>query len=151
MGSIEKLVVNGKFVCLSRQNFEGACSSGKHRQESTSMGAYFWRSRLVVRGLFLWKPFQFAVGVLLVTNFVMSGLEAQMGSDLTLDDGSPSRIAVALEFSDKFFLIIFTVELALNLYAHWMVDFISDSWRCFDFFVVMISLLKPLLENEKDY
>jgi hypothetical protein len=149
MGSIEKLVVNGKFVCLSHfvKTLKELVRQAKHRQESTTIGAYFWRSRLVVRGLFLWTPFQFAVGVLLVTNFVMSGLEAQMGSDLTLDDGSPSRIAVVLEFSDKFFLIIFTVELALNLYAHWMRDFISDSWSCFDFFVVMMSLLKPLLEN----
>ena len=46
-----------------------------------------------------------------------------------------------LKFSDKFFLIIFTLELVLNLYVHWMWDYISDSWNVcwsyFDFFVVM--------------
>ena len=98
MGSIEKLV-DTESLCADElphfvKTLKELVRQTKHRQESQTIGSYFWRSRLVVRGLFLWTPVQFAVGVLLVTNFVMSGLEAQVGSDLTLDDGSPSRIAV---------------------------------------------------------
>ena len=86
--------MNGKFVCLSHfvKNLKEFVRQTKQRQESTTIGAYFRRSRLVVRGLFLW----------------------------TLHDGRSSRIEVVLKFSDKFFLIIFILELVLNLYVHWM-------------------------------
>ena len=65
MGSIEKLVVNGKFVsCLShfvKTLIKELVRQATHRQESQTMEAYFCLSRFVVRGL--WTPFQFAVGL----------------------------------------------------------------------------------------
>ena len=149
IGVIEKLVVDGKFLSLGDfvKTLNELVRQAKCRQQSQTLFAKFARSRLVVRALFLWKPFQMTVGALLAANFAMSGLEAQMGDSLTLDDGSPSQIAVTLAFSDKFFMSIFTIELVFNLYAHWMRDFLSDPWSCFDFFVVLMGLLAPLLED----
>lgn len=77
----------------------------------------------------------------------MSAMEAQAGDNLTLEDGSPSQIAKTLAFSDNFFISIFTIELVLNLYAHWMRDFISDPWCCFDFVVVLMGILTPFLQD----
>ncbi len=60
-------------------------------------------------------------GYLLVANFAISSFEAQMRDSLVLDDGiSPSQIAVILDVGDFAFLVIFTLELVLNFYAHWM-------------------------------
>jgi hypothetical protein len=149
MGLIEKLVVDGKFHSL--RDFVKTLSElvrrAKRRRQGESLFTQFGRSRLVVRALFAWTPFQTTVGGLLVANFAFSAMEAQAGDNLTLEDGSPSQIAKALAFSDNFFISIFTIELVLNLYAHWMRDFISDPWCCFDFLVVLMGILTPFLQD----
>ena len=43
------------------------------------------------------------------------------------------------------FTIVFAVELMLNIYAHWMDEFLADAWNIFDTIVVVISLVAPLL------
>jgi hypothetical protein len=92
------------------------------------------------------------VGILLVANFAMSAFEAQMRDSLVLDDGiSPSQIAVILDVADVAFLVIFTVELALNLYAHWMSEFLADGWSCFDFVVVCMGIIAPFMSNSPSY
>jgi hypothetical protein len=92
------------------------------------------------------------VGILLVANFAMSAFEAQMRDSLVLDDGiSPSQIAVILDVADVAFLVIFTLELVLNLYAHWMSEFLQDGWSCFDFLVVCMGIIAPFMTNSPSY
>jgi len=46
-----------------------------------------------------------------------------------------------LEYVDLFFTAAFTLELLLNLHAHWFLEFVTDGWAVFDFFIVSISLI----------
>jgi hypothetical protein len=127
-------------------------SQAKTRHNSQTLNARFIRSRLLVRSLFKCSPFQICVGILLVANFAMSAFEAQMRDSLVLDDGiSPSQIAVILDVADVAFLVIFTLELVLNLYAHWMSEFLQDGWSCFDFLVVCMGIIAPFMTNSPSY
>ena len=108
MGLIEKLVVDGKFHSLGDfvKTLSELVRLAKRRRQGDSFATQFGRSRLVVRALFAWSPFQTTVGMLLIANFAMSAMEAQAGDSLTLEDGSPSQIAETLALSDIFFLSI---------------------------------------------
>lgn len=66
--------------------------SSKERHNSQTLSTRFIRSRVVVRNLFQYPPFQISVGVLLVAKFNMSAFESQMRDSLLLDDGRPSKI-----------------------------------------------------------
>ena len=100
----------------------------KRRSQENTIAAKFARSRQVVRRLFASLPLQIAVASLLVANFAANAFEAQMQGRLTLPDGSPTDVARFLEHADTFFTVIFAIELAFNIYAHWMHDFINDGW-----------------------
>ena len=126
-------------------------SQAKARHKSHTLNARFIRSRLFVRRLFKSSLFQIGVGILLISNFAMSAFEAQMRESLVLDDGSPSTTAAFLDIADVAFLVIFTVELALNLYAHWMSEFLADGWSCFDFVVVCMGIIAPFMSNSPSY
>jgi len=117
----------------------------KRRNQEQTLAAKFARSRLMVRGLFASLPFQVAVAGLLIANFVANAFEAQMTGRLELPDGSPTETALFLKQSDTFFTTVFAIELGLNLYAHWMHDFVSDGWSIFDLIVVTTSLVTPFL------
>jgi len=113
------------------------------RHQSKSLSAKFARSRLAVRALFQSLSFQLMVGVLLVLNFAMELFKAQTRDAVVASQDAPTY--KFLEAGDTAFLVIFTVELFMNMYAHWMKDFISDGWCCFDFIVVLTSIMTPFL------
>ena len=60
------------------------------------------------------------VGVLLVFNFAMELFKAQMRDAIVASQDAP--INKFLEAGDTAFLVIFTCELFMNMYAHWMND-----------------------------
>ena len=60
---------------------------------------------------------------------------------ITDDDGTLTELGEGLEHIDTFFTIIFTVELAINAYAHWFRSFALDGWNMFDSIVVSLSLV----------
>ena len=72
---------------------------------------------------------------------MVNAAEAQLTSSLYTSSGAPSIIGYRLELMDTFFTAVFTVELAINLYAHWIRPFFSDGWNGFDFIVVSLSLI----------
>jgi hypothetical protein len=45
-----------------------------------------------------------------------------------------------MDVSNLFFTAIFTVELAINLFAHWLKPFLCNPWNLLDAFVVLMSL-----------
>ena len=51
------------------------------------------------------------------------------------------------EIGDTVFTLIFTVELALNLTAHWWSPFWNDGWNVFDFVVVTVCLLSMMFSS----
>ena len=42
---------------------------------------------------------------------------------------------------DLVFVVCFTVELAVNLYAHWFWTFVQNPWSLFDLVIVVLSLI----------
>ena len=91
------------------------------RHQSKSLSPKFARSRLAVRALFQCLSFQLMVGVLLVFNFAMELFKAQMRDAIVASQDAP--INKFLEAGDTAFLVIFTCELFMNMYAHWMKDY----------------------------
>ncbi|KAK3247976.1 hypothetical protein CYMTET_42543 [Cymbomonas tetramitiformis] len=75
---------------------------------------------------------QIVVALLILVNFVVNAAEAQV------PDEGDHPIFKGFEI---FFTVIFTLELVLNLFAHWCGLFWASGWNWFDFIVVAISLL----------
>jgi voltage-gated sodium channel len=105
----------------------------------------FERSREAMRALFESNGLQMFIAFLIVANFAVNAFEAQMTGKLENDDGSPGNTAKVLEKIDIAFTVVFTIELAGNLYAHLFWDFVTDGWCLFDFVIVAVSLLNPLM------
>lgn len=80
---------------------------------------------------------QFFTAGLIFGNFVVNAAEAQVR------EGEGPVVFGVLEM---FFTAIFTVELAINFFAHKYGHFIN-SWNIFDSVVVFVSLLSLLLNN----
>ena len=64
-------------------------------------------------------------------NFAANVVQMQLVSGLTNDDGSLNGTGRLLDTLDTFFTIIFAVELALNMFAHWFRDFWNEGWNWF--------------------
>ncbi len=47
----------------------------------------------------------------------------------------------ALDLLDLLFLIVFSIELGINMYANWFLPFIRNPWSVFDLIVVGMSLI----------
>jgi hypothetical protein len=46
-----------------------------------------------------------------------------------------------LDQLDFAFVILFTAELVINMYAHWLKPFIDNPWSVFDLLIVALSLI----------
>jgi voltage-gated sodium channel len=125
-------------------------SNARQRHQSQTLSAKFARSRVYVRALFDWVPFQVVVGVILVVNFGLEIFKNQRQEMLVDDNGDPTPLSAKLDIVDTSFLVIFTTELFLNVYARWMRDFLSDGWCCFDALVIAMSLITPFLPVSED-
>ena len=77
---------------------------------------------------------QTIVMTLVVVNFCISIAEAE----LVPEPGS--QLDITLESIDLTFTVIFAIELAINLTAHWFWEFWRNSWNWLDFLVVLVSL-----------
>ncbi len=42
---------------------------------------------------------------------------------------------------DMFLICAFTAELCINIYANWLLDFVSSIWNWFDLLIVSLSLV----------
>ena len=49
-------------------------------------------------------------------------------------------LGAAFFYLELSFTILFTVELAWNMFSYWFWDFFGDSWSLFDFAVVITSI-----------
>ena len=64
--------------------------------------------------------------------------EAQfIGNDTDARDSNFERV---MDVSNLFFTAVFAVELAINLFAHWLKPFLRNPWSLLDAIVVLMSL-----------
>lgn len=77
---------------------------------------------------------QIFVTLLILLNFIVMAIEAQLQP--MQQHPAEAQLLNDLEWA---FLISFTVELAVNQYSHWFLEFWKNPWNYFDFFVVTIS------------
>jgi hypothetical protein len=64
-----------------------------------------------------------------------------MQGSLFNPDGSETPLMSALDDLNFSLTIVFAFELLVNLYAHWLRDFVQSSWSVFDAAVVSLSLI----------
>ena len=61
-------------------------------------------------------------------NFLVSIFEAQYGSRMTLGNGSTTELGQMTDELNLAFSVIFSIELLVNVWAHWPTMFISNAW-----------------------
>eukprot|EP00854_Cymbomonas_tetramitiformis_P007855 gene7855-9328_t len=121
----------------------------------------FWRYQKLARKWYNSNVIQFAIAFVIFLNFILNAVEAQAGMGMLpanlmriyqADGVAHSKyIVVPDDMQDVFtvfediFTVIFTVELFLNMYAHWCWKFWGSGWNIFDFLVVTVSLLARTL------
>jgi voltage-gated sodium channel len=119
---------------------ETICALAASARKRICPGTVLVRTRRAAQQLFQSSLFQTAIALLLCANFVINAWEAQISNSLFNDDGSPSSHKKILDKLDLFFTIVFAAELAVNMYAHLLWDFVRDGWSIFDTIVVAASL-----------
>jgi len=77
---------------------------------------------------------EIAVACLIGANFLSNLVEATI-------DPQKSKWQSVFNGLELCFNVVFTLELTLNMYAHWCYAFWSSGWNVFDFVVVLIGLL----------
>ena len=78
-------------------------------------------------------------------NFHQNLAIVAVGVDLAKDDGG--RLKLVVDDLNLFFTLMFTVDLALNLFANWFLPFVRDFWSVFDFVIVSLSLVAIFYTN----
>ncbi|KAK3263980.1 hypothetical protein CYMTET_27252 [Cymbomonas tetramitiformis] len=82
---------------------------------------------------------QIFVASLIFVNFIVNAAEAQVPQE--------ERGSQPFKVFEVIFTVAFTVELVVNIYAHWFWEFWSSGWNIFDFVVVGVSLLAIALSG----
>jgi hypothetical protein len=72
-------------------------------------------------------------------NFALNVYAAQIATLPDLD-GAPATYSFLSQL-DLVFVLFFTAELAVNLYAHWLRPFLRNPWSIFDLLIVGLSLV----------
>eukprot|EP00960_Hanusia_phi_P075152 768380-Hanusia_phi.AAC.4 len=86
------------------------------------------------------KRMQVVVAVLIALNFASTATLLQMRPELNEEPYDP-QVLQWLEQIDQIFTILFTIELLLNIAAHWFKAFVSNGWNLFDALIISISLV----------
>jgi voltage-gated sodium channel len=94
-----------------------------------------------VKSVYTSNAFQAGAATAIFINFTCNVLEAEVNPE----HGTTAR--AILENFDFAFVIIFTMELCVNIFANWMKDFITDAWCWFDFIVVVVALVNHFMED----
>jgi len=90
-----------------------------------------------VRQLYTSDVCQVGVAVLIGANFVTNMVEKEI-------DPQGEKYADVFEIFGHFYNACFTIELIVNLYAHWFKQFWMDGWNIFDFIVVSIGVINTV-------
>lgn len=99
------------------------------------------QAQLAVKDVYNSNPFQFCAAFVIMFNFICNAVEAELNPE------AGTKGAEILAQFDLAFVIIFTAELIVNIFANWMQDFVSDAWCWFDTIVVIISLVSKFASD----
>lgn len=95
---------------------------------------WLWVYQPQAKALYAHNYMQVAVAVIIIANFLMNVTEKQI-------DPAGTRYEGTWEELELFFNIVFLIELLLNMYGHWAMEFWKSGWNLFDFVVVAIGTL----------
>ena len=101
----------------------------------------FSRIRRSVRWFYLGDRCQIFVAALILSNFVTNIFDKHF-----MPEPGSSTEAIFTDV-DTVFTIVFTVELATNMFATLVWDFFRAAWNWFDMVVVLVSLMSMALTN----
>ena len=85
--------------------------------------------------------FQYAVGFILIFNFLINVAEAELTNIPDVDTG----VFEALDTLDITLTVFYCLELAINMFVHWWRDFFFNGWSVFDGLCVILSVVGNLL------
>jgi hypothetical protein len=74
-------------------------------------------------------------------NFLANVIEAQFVGNSADSHEGETLLGQAMDASNLFFTAVFTVELSINMVAHWLQPFLRNPWSLLDAFVVLMSLV----------
>lgn len=77
------------------------------------------------------------VALVLIANFALSIIEAEHAAH-----GISDEALMFYELVDLVFSLFYITELIVNLYGHWLWDFLCNPWSVFDFVVVSVSVVE---------
>eukprot|EP00747_Dinoflagellata_sp_TGD_P211880 gnl/TRDRNA2_/TRDRNA2_85046_c0_seq1.p1 gnl/TRDRNA2_/TRDRNA2_85046_c0~~gnl/TRDRNA2_/TRDRNA2_85046_c0_seq1.p1 ORF type:complete len:898 (+),score=181.44 gnl/TRDRNA2_/TRDRNA2_85046_c0_seq1:42-2735(+) len=80
-------------------------------------------------------------------NFLQNAVKSQVMYVDGVEQTDNKTLVDVFAISEYFFVAIFSLELLLNMYAHFFLEFFMDAWNIFDLFIVAISLLSLGLPN----
>merc|ERR1719461_2194892 len=92
------------------------------------------------------KAIQIFVAGLIILNFFVSAIEAQM-FPLEPTPGKDDAAILAFTIGEYFFAYVFLIELLVNFYGNYFWDFWKSAWNIFDFLIVLISLLALYMKD----
>eukprot|EP00746_Dinoflagellata_sp_MGD_P005509 gnl/MRDRNA2_/MRDRNA2_110661_c0_seq1.p1 gnl/MRDRNA2_/MRDRNA2_110661_c0~~gnl/MRDRNA2_/MRDRNA2_110661_c0_seq1.p1 ORF type:complete len:722 (+),score=138.59 gnl/MRDRNA2_/MRDRNA2_110661_c0_seq1:136-2301(+) len=109
-------------------------NSGKARRAASSSNLEEIKPilpfQLEVQKLYNGDKCQIVVALLIILNFIISAIEAQVGEDAAVE------VFSAFEWT---FNILFGIELLVNIYANFWCPFWKNGWNIFDVFIVGVS------------
>lgn len=77
--------------------------------------------------------------IVLLINFACNIAQSQVDAE------QGSREARAFDIVDVVFNIVYTIEIALNLYGHWWRPFFMSKWSLFDLSIISVSWLAEIM------
>ena len=81
------------------------------------------------------------VCVYYMQNFVVNLLESQFVNQLSDGAGRQTALGRGMDAANDAFTAVFTAELLVNLFAHWLRPFLANPWSLLDAFIVLMSLV----------
>jgi len=104
------------------------------------------KCQILVRQVYSDRRFQMLLAFVLVFNFIINIAEAELVEQLSGEaDSSEVTTIRAQDFFDKAdntFTVLYTVELAFNMYGSWFRPFWANPWNWIDFVVVVVSIFE---------
>jgi len=86
-------------------------------------------------------PVQMFLSTAILASFVTIIVETQ------LQPAKEDTASAVFMILDTVYLVLFTIELAMNMFCYWFKPFWQDGWFRFDFMVVFLSLVQVALES----
>ena len=147
---------NENDIILRPDDYDEELDDVMHEKELTPWGLLnnlVWEQQPWARATYSDIKVQMFVATLILGNFAVSIVKKQVwptgqvcaldSDECTKDKKCHCRLRTRrykriFSGTGKFFNYIFTVELALNMYAHWFHMFWSSGWNVFDFITVLV-------------